>query len=1059
MSILKKKIMAHILELNSNTVQYLRENVFPKIQQNRTILFLGAGASVTSKSFLGKTIIDYYEDKLGISLGVSDLVDFMDIIESDDKFNRADFDEYVDKQLLRNLVPTDAHKTIVTAPWRLIISTNYDLLLERAYDQVRGTHEEFFQIKPIRSKEEYFGVFTSDTIKYVKLNGCLSDKSRYPLVFSSQDFERSNKFYRTVLNDLKSFSSDIQFISVGYSYSDPFSQYLLKRFESFDYRMRRTIYSIDPNANTDKLPFFTKNNISIIKLTTDIFFEEYHKWESEVLGATIKRNKRRFISASNKRAKLNPRLELRLTSSVVQLSRETPVSPVSAEEFYKGEEPNYGVVLHNIDVPREELAKKVNDQLVKLLQPNNGERLLPIAFLTGSFGIGKSTIAYRCIHDLIENSNEYIAFEVTDIAAVKATDLVELFGKLESPNIIMLCNEIEVDSSFKQLMTLRNKLSTEQFSDFNLLFVSTIRDNILEKYFRNYKYSNTHIIGVDQRLNENEAMDLVERLNSANLITVRDQNARKKYIKQIKNEFKGDTFVTILNLVTGNNLTRIVREVLHQIDNRARQAIKLTSLFYQFKIHIPVGLLRAGLSCNWEEFEKDVLKTDCKGILIEERKSGHQFDTDMLFRTKHSVISSKIVEVEYLNKEDKIFSDVRKVLVSSYDSRLNAQVIVDFLKAARRNRFLSIEKINKLYDLASSNFETNPHFNLHYAINLEYRRTKVAYKRGIDRILLAEGALEHRNHRLVHRRAVLNFELAKIYHVSEPMSYRVEEYINEAKDLFDIKRIEDPFSSYSYKDYVVMELWVLNNFELTGEELLQQHISIQELFDNAENAVHESQEVILRLKSKYLHELNNTESIVGGMSLYVEENYSDPLLRPYVLVLKFIYHQNIPNSKEYSQIVEELEEYTYNNEVAKVLFKYYGRNLHKAENRMKLFEIIKNHPELIEKEKLYYRYYSYIAESYHYNFKYARQHSADILNSYSYFSPNIYDVWKNEDGGERVFHGILVENAKGYPVMHVKEIQRKIPVLRGKQSQKAQINNHYKLHIKFFIRGMRAEIL
>jgi hypothetical protein len=59
----------HILKLEGAGLQALHDVVFPSIATGRTILFLGAGASVTDKKkFLSKELIDLYSVRKGINL-------------------------------------------------------------------------------------------------------------------------------------------------------------------------------------------------------------------------------------------------------------------------------------------------------------------------------------------------------------------------------------------------------------------------------------------------------------------------------------------------------------------------------------------------------------------------------------------------------------------------------------------------------------------------------------------------------------------------------------------------------------------------------------------------------------------------------------------------------------------------------------------------------------------------------------------------------------------------------------------------------------------------------
>src|SRR5690349_8391234 len=144
----------HILSLDYNKNEDLA-NLFRSIAEGNTILFLGAGASVTGeRRFLSQDIIEFYEDKKGIEWGIKDITEFVDVLSSNPKYSREEFDNYVD-QCLRKLSVTESHTTIAKTPWRLIITTNYDLLIENAFAKIQGTHEEVSKIKTIHNIGQY----------------------------------------------------------------------------------------------------------------------------------------------------------------------------------------------------------------------------------------------------------------------------------------------------------------------------------------------------------------------------------------------------------------------------------------------------------------------------------------------------------------------------------------------------------------------------------------------------------------------------------------------------------------------------------------------------------------------------------------------------------------------------------------------------------------------------------------------------------------------------------------------------------------------------------------
>lgn len=296
--------------------------IFKKIQEGNTILFLGAGASVGEKRFLSKELISFYEEKINKRLEEENITKWIDILSADPSFSRSHFDHFVN-DVLKKLMLTQAHLIMATIPWREIITTNYDLLVEQAYDEVANSSSKLFDIKPIRNVQQYSYRESNTEVKYIKLNGCIQDKSLYPLAFSSDDFDKLKSFYKVVLNDLKNLSSEISFISIGYSYSDDFGKELLSKFDSYNYRDKKWMINIDPYPNLGALPYYDQKKIQIIKCSFSEFFLMYKEWDETNVSITVKKKGLHLRTSNDSQINISNKLLLNLDGLIRQLNIHT----------------------------------------------------------------------------------------------------------------------------------------------------------------------------------------------------------------------------------------------------------------------------------------------------------------------------------------------------------------------------------------------------------------------------------------------------------------------------------------------------------------------------------------------------------------------------------------------------------------------------------------------------------------------------------------------------------------------------------------------------------------
>ena len=375
--------MYHITDVQGKGSEVLRRDIFPNIVSGNTILFLGAGASITDENmYLSSQLMDYHKSKSGNSYKTDSIIDYVDVLSRNPQFDRKEFDDIIEN-CLRNLEPTAFHTTIARLPWKEIITTNLDIIVEKAFDRVSGTSDKNKDLKPAKNLREYNYNPANDEIKYIKLNGCISDRTKYPFIFSTRDFESVNRFYKMVLKPLEHMSPRIQFLVIGYSFRDPFAKFLLDRFDRYKYRNKRDILLVDPTIQEDMLPYLESNNIRIIQCTASEFYQKYEDWEKSSEESTIRKRKTQFRQKDNSPINISNRLINRIGNSLIQINSNARFEYISPDQFYTGERPSYFAIKQNYDVIRLDCQKKIIDELEQSF--NSEEIIIPIIALTGSY--------------------------------------------------------------------------------------------------------------------------------------------------------------------------------------------------------------------------------------------------------------------------------------------------------------------------------------------------------------------------------------------------------------------------------------------------------------------------------------------------------------------------------------------------------------------------------------------------------------------------------------------------------------------------------------------------
>jgi hypothetical protein len=1048
--------MEHIIDFEKQS-QALSE-LFQKISERNTFLFLGAGSSVTQdKGFLASTLIDFYQDKKQIDLNVSDLTTFVDLIEAREDLSRDEFDEYVDV-CLRRLNPTDSHMKLASIPWRQILTTNMDILIEQAYQKIENTPNECLKLRISRGKKELTYQCSNDEIKLIKLNGCISAKKDFPLVFSSSDFEANQIYYNLVLRELKNPSDNIRFLAIGYSFSDPWASKLFNVIDSTGFRDNRFLYLVDPNISDSILPLYKKKNICVIKTTFDDFIQKYKDWEDSNNKNYLKSKRINFYTSQNSEISLDPRILLRLSDNLIQLNSNTQHKKfVSKKDFYIGEEPNFQIINKHYDVIKKDKIKTVKKDILSILQKNN-TKILPIIFLTGSFGTGKSTFAYRLIRNILQDSNfgKTAAFEIFDSAKLFIPDLSELFNSSRAETIILYFNSIEINYIFKSLLDFRNRLSIEQYNQFNILIITSIRENILEINQLDKVITNSFRINIDVPLTEVECLELVRNLKSCSLISYRDARKEKEIVNKIIKKYGSDSYISLMELVTHNHHIDDLLEAYKQLNELAQKAFLYTSLLFQYSIKMPSSLLKNLVSKDWQDFRKEVIEVEGKGILFQEIITSYSSDPDLYFKTKHPLISEKLIN--HILKPSEIYKHFQTIITHLNPGNSSSILATSLLKAIKVNNALSPVQINKLYDLAYINLNESHQYILHYSINLQHRNNLKDLEKAEKLLIYADSLVNERDSKLIHRRAVITFEIAKEwFKIEKTELVKTIRYLKESRELFEIKQLIDPCSSYSYYDFIKLELWALDNLVLDDEEKLLTRVNIEENFDVAERTVTDYKYRILTLeneyKQKYVFKDNEDEYLK-----YLDDCYDNPDLRPYALILLFNFYLSKNDFENCEEYLSELEYYKDIDDVMKLLFKYYGRNLNIMSNRLKFYELIREYPKIEDTFALRYNYFNFIASAYNKDFKSSYEYVNHINDKFNFLNPDFQLPWKETDSDNvELFYGIITLNRRRFKIIKIPRLNQTFNLIKKKNDY--IIGKEYKANLYFYLNGIKADIL
>jgi O-acetyl-ADP-ribose deacetylase (regulator of RNase III) len=222
------------------------------LHDERCVLFLGAGLSAGAGLPGWQAFIDHLAGELGVASDRSDLEYFLDLAQwYAEKRGAAALTELIHHQFAAaEARPTLAHYLLLSLPVRLVLTTNYDDLLERALTGLRRY--------PVTVVKETEVVYTgqSDGVCVVKLHG--DARRREGIVLSRDDYDGFFRNRPALALLLEGLLLNQTFLFAGYSLRDPNFRQVYSRIADMLRGAKRDAFAVTVDAGTETSPFLIR---------------------------------------------------------------------------------------------------------------------------------------------------------------------------------------------------------------------------------------------------------------------------------------------------------------------------------------------------------------------------------------------------------------------------------------------------------------------------------------------------------------------------------------------------------------------------------------------------------------------------------------------------------------------------------------------------------------------------------------------------------------------------------------------------------------------------------
>jgi hypothetical protein len=223
----KKEIKEEEKETNREEQINIPSHILEAIGKGECTLFLGAGASRTTGSPTGEGLSDLITDRFlgypgwnprgGISLARDWGLNLGSAVSlASQGIGRGSILTFVKEKLSRTS-PSPAHLKIPWFRWRAIVTTNYDLLVEKAYEKETRAVQDLIPVLTDELLPEMGGT-GSDKIPLLKPHGSISHEQTMAL--SLEDIYQAKEKRRLLFTYIEVLHLLGPVIYIGYSFKD-----------------------------------------------------------------------------------------------------------------------------------------------------------------------------------------------------------------------------------------------------------------------------------------------------------------------------------------------------------------------------------------------------------------------------------------------------------------------------------------------------------------------------------------------------------------------------------------------------------------------------------------------------------------------------------------------------------------------------------------------------------------------------------------------------------------------------------------------------------------------
>lgn len=236
-------------------------NIKQANEEDRLAIFIGAGVSKSSDTeYIRLPSWSDLISELKSDLGITEEIDYLKLAQLYHlEFGEQGYHQALKKYFPEDITPSSLHRKILDLNPRVIITTNWDYIIENAIEQEGHLYDTICTDKDL--------VKSTSQKKFIKIHG---DFKNHNIVFKEDDYLNYSRNFPLIENYIKSIFSTHTVLFLGYSYNDINLKHIMKWVQSHS-TSAPPMYLVNFTTNKPQESYLRNHGITTIILDSENF--------------------------------------------------------------------------------------------------------------------------------------------------------------------------------------------------------------------------------------------------------------------------------------------------------------------------------------------------------------------------------------------------------------------------------------------------------------------------------------------------------------------------------------------------------------------------------------------------------------------------------------------------------------------------------------------------------------------------------------------------------------------------------------------------------------------